>query len=69
MEGSTGNSKNAPKKSTRLGRMMGFQQYMVRPQCEPKSLQPASTNFVPKLDTSIVTTPTFIISGSDVILW
>ena len=27
MEGSTGNSKNVPKKSTSLGRIMGFWQY------------------------------------------
>ena len=65
MEGSTGNSKNVPKKSTRLGRMMGFRQYTLRLRYEPKSLQPACTkfsNFVKILDTSIVTTPTFIIS-------
>ena len=66
MEGSTGNSKNFPKKSTRLGRMMGFRQYMLQLWCEPKSLQPACTkfsNFVPILDTSTFTTPSFISSG------
>ena len=54
MEGSTSNSKNVAKKSTSLGRMMGFRHYTVRPRCEPKSLQPACTkfsNFVPILDT------------------
>ena len=30
MEGNTGNSKNVPKKSTRLGRMIGFRQYTLR---------------------------------------
>ena len=40
MEGSTGNSKNVPKKSTSLGRLMGFWQYSVRPLCKPWSLQP-----------------------------
>ena len=65
MEGSTGNSKNVPKKSTRLGRMMGIRQYNLRLWCEPKSLQPACTkfsNFVPILDTSTFTTPSFISS-------
>ena len=65
MEGSTSNSKNVPKKRTSLVRIMGFRQYKVCLQCEPKSLQPACTklsNFVPILDMSIVTTPTFIIS-------
>ena len=65
MEGSTGNSKNVPKKSTRLGRMMGFQQYTFRLQCKPKSLKPACTkfsNFVPILGTSTLTTPSFISS-------
>ena len=68
MEGSTSNSRNVPKKSTRLGRMLGFRQYTVRPRCEPKSLQLACTkfsNFVPILNTSIVPTPTFIISVLD----
>ena len=63
MEESTGNSKNAPKKSASLGRIMGFLQYKVRPRYEPKSLEPACTklsNFVPILDTSIVTTPTYL---------
>ena len=32
MEGSTGNSKNVPKKSTSLGRIMGFRQYTLRPE-------------------------------------
>ena len=71
MEGSTGNSKNVPKKSTRLGRMMGFRQYTLRLRCEPKSLQPACTkfsNFVPILDTSTFTTPSFISSGNIVSL-
>ena len=70
MEGSTGNSKNVQRKNTSLGRIMGFPQYTVCPQCEPKSLQPDCTkfsNFVPILDTSIVTTPTFIISDIDLI--
>ena len=59
MEGRTGNSKNVPKKNTSLSRMMGFRQYTVCPQCEPKSLQPAYTKF-----STIVTIPTFIISDS-----
>ena len=65
MDGSTGNSKNVPKKSISFGRIMGFRQYTVGPRCEPKSLQPACTkfsNFVPILDMSIVTTRTFITS-------
>ena len=70
MEGSTGNSKNVPKKSTRLGRMMGFWQYTLRLRCEPKSLQPACTkfsNFVPILDTSTFTTPSLITSGYPIV--
>ena len=70
MEGSTGNSKNVPKKSTRLGRMIGFRQYTLRLRCEPKSLQPACTkfsNFVPILDTSTFTTPSFISSGANML--
>ena len=66
MEGITGNSKNVPKKSTRLGRMMDFRQYTLRLRCEPKSLQPPCTkfsNFVPILDTSTFTNPSFISSG------
>ena len=66
MKGSTGNSENVPKKKTRLGRMMGFRQYTLWLRCEPKSLQPACTkfsNFVPILDTSTFTTPSFISSG------
>ena len=65
IEWSTGNSKKVPKKSTSLGRMMGFRQYTVRPRCEPWSLQPACikfSSFMPILDMSIVTTPIFIIS-------
>ena len=65
MEGSTGNAKNVPKKRTRLGRVMDFWQCTVRPQGEPKSLQPACTkfsNFVLILDTSTFTTPSFISS-------
>ena len=71
MEESTGISKNVPKKSTRLGRMMGFRQYTVSPWCEPKSLHPACTkfsDFVPILDTSIVTIPKFTISA-DIVLF
>ena len=66
MEGSTENSKNVPKKSTSLGRIMGFRQYTVRLRWERKSLQLACikfSNFMPILDTSIVTTSTFITSG------
>ena len=62
MEGLTGNSKNVPKKSTRLG----FWQDTLQLRYKPKSLQPACTkfsNFVSILDMSIVTTPTFIISA------
>ena len=55
MKGSTGNSKNVPKKSISLGRIMGFWQYTVRKKF---------SNFMPILDMSIVTTSTFIISGS-----
>jgi hypothetical protein len=65
MEGSTGNSKNVPKKSTSLGRIMGF---LVHPRWEPKSLQPDCikfSNFMPILNTSIVIAPTFIISLFD----
>ena len=54
------------KKSTSLGRIMGFRQYTLRLRCELKSLQPACikfSNFMPILDKSVVTTPTFIISG------
>ena len=39
MEGSTGNSKHVPKKKTRLGRMMGFRQYTVRPRSQWEFLQ------------------------------
>ena len=45
---------------------MGFWQHMVCPQCESKSLQHACikfSNFMPIHNMSIVTTPTFIISG------
>ena len=52
--------------STSLGRIMGFRQCMVRPRYEPKFLQLACTKFSkfkPILDTSTVTTPTFIISA------
>ena len=64
MEGSTGNFRIVLKKSTSLGRIIGFWQYTVRSQCEPKSLQPACTKFS---NTSIVTAPTFIISESTTI--
>ena len=63
MEGSTGNSKNVPKKSTSLGRIKGFLQYTA---ANLNPLQPACikfSNFMSILDTSIVITPTLIISG------
>ena len=66
LEGSIGNCKNIPKKSTNLGRIMGFWQYMVCPWCEPWSLQPACikfSNFMPILDAAMVKTPSLIIFG------
>ena len=45
MKGSIGNSKNVPKKSTSVERIIGIWQYMVCPRCEPKSLQPVCTKF------------------------
>ena len=64
MEGSTGNSKNVPKKEyvPVWAELWAF----GSTRCEPKSLQPACikfSNFMPILGTLIVTTPTFITSG------
>ena len=57
---------------TSLSRIMVFCQYMVCQPCEPWSLQPACikfSNFMPILDTSIVTTRTFITSGPQLFLY
>ena len=65
MEGSTGNSKNVSKKEYQFGQNKGLSAVHG---CEPKSLQPACikfSNFMLILDTSIVTTRTFITSATD----
>ena len=61
MEGSTG---NVPNKSANLGRMMDFWQYTVHlwPTLIPAACLIKFSNFMPIIDTSIVTIPTFIIS-------